>query len=65
MPKYSARTVDCENQKENTPITHSSKKSVSETTAFGLIGMFDRAFGRQQQWSSSHGSLEQRSSYQQ
>ena len=65
MPKYSARTVDCENQKENTPITHSSKKRVSETTAFGLIGMFDRAFVSQQQWSSSHGSLEQRSSYQQ
>ena len=58
MPKYSAPTVNCENQKEKTRITHNSEISVSETTAFGLIGMFDRAFVSQQQWSSIHGSLE-------
>ena len=46
-------------------VLHAALKTVSETRAFGLIGMFDRAFVSQKQWSSSHGSLEQRSSCQQ
>ena len=44
MPKYSVRTINCENQKEKTRITYSSENSVSETTTFGLIVMLDRAF---------------------
>ena len=46
-------------------VLHTALKTISETRAFGLIGMFDRAFVSQKQWSSSHGSLEQRSSCQQ
>ena len=46
-------------------VLQTALKTVSETRAFDLIGMFDRAFVNQKQWSSSHGSLEQRSSCQQ
>ena len=46
-------------------VLHTALKTVSETRAFGLNGMFDSAFVSQKQWSSSHGSLEQRSSCQQ
>ena len=63
MPKYSDRTINCDNQKEKIRIAYSSENSVSETAAFGLlIGILDRAFVSEQQWSSNHGSIEQRSS---